>query len=457
MVALSPCFSVSVFCVSMADQQPDGQQDAPDVLRCVNCELNNASLHCVQCPVLRPTAAPKAVCEACLSAGNIMVGKVKAGDFVCLWCSSKEAEASFDSFRASFLRTWAIGGLPEVVLQVAPWYPVILEASLEEKAASLRAIKYVLPSREQSFAEALMSQQDGQHLVNLMAVNLSHSPSASPSELNAFTKKVLESAAQKYGVHRKYADLLLPEKGGGLAVARDHFRSVLTQKSSPLTVAMCHERLFILDEVANRYTPAPKLSKKVSPPVVCRREGLVLCLSLFRTLSREIKNASQAPSDSSAVFDAMYTSRILRAWNRPAAIAGHQDVPSQQQRASPGQAKVCKEDDGSRDVPTSGNAPRGSKRPSNPGLKGPSGSKLPKSSQLVNPVVPFARPAPASNRQAPCPNCLRAGTKVFHSLSVCHFLGNTCRIPCGAKKSDNSVCDGVHWRAACPHKAVSQA
>ena len=221
---------------------------------------------------------------------------------------------------------------------------------------------------------------------------------------------------------------------------------------------MCHERLFILDEISNRYTPSPKLSQKVSPPVSCRREGLVVCLSLFRTLSREIKNASQSPSDASAVFDSMYAFRILKAWNRPMPAAGGQDVTGQHQRPGAPLQKVQKGESVPPDPPASSNAPpRRQKRPFNPPQQVLPGNKLQRSSQMLNPVVPFARPAPASARQSPCPNCLRIGTKVFHSLSVCQFLGNSCRIPCGAKKSDNSVCDGIHWRAACPHNKVMQA
>ena len=454
MVAPSTCFAAGSNGSLMADHQQDGHHDLPDIGKCVNCEIGVATVQCVQCSSLRSSDPPKAICESCLATGKLMVGKVKSGEFFCLWCSSKEAEMSFDAFRTSFIRTWAIGGLPEVVLQVAPWYPVILDASTEEKAASLRAIKYVLPSRESSFAEALMSQREGQHLVNLMAVNLSHAPSTSPTELNSFTKKVLESAAQKYGVHRKYADLLLPEKGGSLAVARDHFRSVLAAKSSPLTIAMCQERLFILDEIANRYTPSPKLSQKVSPPVSCRREGLVVCLSLFRTLSREIKNSSQTPSDASAVFDSMYTSRLLKAWNRSAPLPSQQEIHGpqvvpQQQSSKP--QEFSGDTPASSDPPTKRQKKQHMSSPKNrPGFKGP------KSSQS-NPVVPFTQPVPPNTRRTPCPNCLRTGTRVFHTLSVCHFLGNACRIPCGAKLPGGSNCEGIHWRAACPSVKSSNA
>ena len=182
-----------------------------------------------------------------------------------------------------------------------------------------------------------------------------------------------------------------------------------------------------------------------------------MCLSLFRTLSREIKNASQSPSDSSEVFDSMYAFRILKAWNRHTPTAGSQDVTVSHQRPGPQHQKVPKGEGAPQDPPASSNAPpRRQKRPFNPPQQVTPGVKLQRSSQLLNPVVPFARPAPPSTRQTPCPNCLRTGTKVFHSLSVCQFLGNACRIPCGAKKPDNSVCDGIHWRAACPHNRVTQ-
>ena len=118
-----------------------------------------------------------------------------------------------------------------------------------------------------------MSGMEAKHLASLMAVGPSRTPGSPATERSSFTEMVLESVAQKYGARWKYADMLLPEKGGSLAVARDHVRFVLAAEAPPVTLARCQKRLFVLGDISNRCAPAPEPSWKIPPSVFRWREG----------------------------------------------------------------------------------------------------------------------------------------------------------------------------------------
>ena len=273
-----------------------------------------------------------------------------------------------------------------------------------------------------------MGAQDARTVLEFTKLELAADTSANIKTVAGMAGQALRLS---FSPHRSFKKLLLPEFGGGHAVANHYLTHVSQSATCEVVRALAEERLFILQHLSHIFTDIPKSGK--NPGVVCiTLEGLIRTLQYFQALSRTIKNPGRDPQRDT-IFEQCYGRITLRTAVCMATATGVSPQLCRQTIGAGGKHKRERSPTPNTPHDHPPKAPKGN--PARPGGKGthPRNDRRPNND----------RPPPPRTKD--CPNCRAAGKPgATHSLTQCKEMGNNCVLKCNR-------CDPTtpHWHVDC--------
>ena len=422
---------------------------------CIKCITRDALIPCASCIGRLPDDMPAtSICSdcakdplACSTFGSVDSAATPPA-YTCTSCARAQAILTSKDAVSTF-----VAPSPEKFLSMAsvftPWLFVIMKASTEAKRTALSILKRENLDTETAVASALAGDISRSHAITKLLAQ--QTDSTLDSRVKSLGKNALEMFARQHMPHIKFKDLLTPSRGGSVERSLTHFRT-FESHVDPLVRALAAERVFILKEVIKAYIPTT--SRKTTAPRYLSVEALSLTLCMFRRLSREIKDAASAPSESGAIFQEQYGHLMMTssvdvmalaqigssASRHPASPPASQQASSSSQLPSPSPTKPPK-----RQLPQ----PRADPK-----------NKRVKQAQPEAPYDCIATPTTRDEArriisQAPkgplgfCRNCyLLLKGKIQHTLPECAAAGNECVIPCFLPACGGSC----HFKKDCPNK-----
>ena len=364
----------------------------------------------------------------------------------------------YERQQAQDLLVKTVGGpTPTQLLQMLAdskaWYLVLAQATPEEKLSAHMRLKRRMDftTTEQELSQSL-SLHDPIAAFVVDRLGNQDSNSVGAKTLEAFVTQKVPSI--------KYKQLLLPEFGGSMARARQHFQEQMKSQDK-LVAALACERDFLCSFVEKQLIAPPKRAKKFElTDLETPMHGLVWLRYMFKALSQRLKKASARSESDLMLVRAWYSDVMMLAhshtqdhiFKMASSVAGKRtmvqnvDMPFKRQLVQPVSraSSAASQDDTPVLRAANGltfSCPRVAVDWFHPNISGK------KTEAIYRENVTKHFKAFKTVFAKVCKNCWLGGRgTVVHSTMDCMNSGNPCSLPCPNCKTEK------HWVQNCPQK-----